>query len=447
MTGKPPWVPQLFLDARRRRFVVRLGGAELQPDKATTSNALGGRPRAEFDLSWRDRPPVDFLGPLTVTALERAPAATTERPLFTGLVDAVTVEDDALRAIALGATELAEGTLGRLSSGVSAVELVHLMARSAGLGDERLRIEGLDQLPHEVVQVIAPVDGASVDSPERRGDVQFTADRRVAASFATMGDDDAPLYAVTYVEASRLHDAEQRGLATINAALDLLLAACAYGLSTRPGGMPVPFTRTTARARPALRRTVFVQGVSTRRWWCRDRTVSATAAGADVAALLSAWPELPRPISPALAHGLAALRVAADALAGTVERVQALWNAIEFYAAGAKVPKLFDRSARTQLAAAVSATSLTEEQKTRAREVLGGVNTPPLLVRLKAQAAADGVPVTASELDMLVQLRGRRNDSAHGRAGSSVSGERLDWAVSVAARLFLYRHVRKSSGG
>lgn len=310
-----------------------------------------------------------------------------------------------------------------------------------------MRIEGLDELPHEVVQVIAPVDGASSANPEGRGDVQFTADPHVAAAFASVGDDDAPLYAVTYAEASRLYDAEQHGLGKINAALDLLLAACAYGLSTRPGGTPLPFTRTTARARPALRQTVFVQGVSTRRWWCRDRTASATAAGADVAALLSGWPELPRAASPAVTHGLAELRGAADALAGPVERVQALWNAIEFYAAGAKVPKLFGRAARKQLAAALSATTLTEEQKARARDVLGGVNTPPLLVRLKAQAAADGVPVTDSELQMLVQLRGRRNDSAHGRAASSVSGERLDWAVSVVARLFLYRHVRESNGG
>jgi len=444
VTVPPRWQPQVVLEAPRRRFRIQLGADELRVQTGTTSNATGGRPRAVFDLRWRDSRPVDFLSPLSIATIDGPLGATNERLVFTGIVEEATVDGDVLHVAGHGAHELAERTIGRLTSSVSVPELVHLMARSAGLGDDRLNIEGIDDLPQEVVQVVVPVDGVRLPTLSVGDDVHFTADARVRAAFAGLGDDDAPVYAVTYVEATRLYDAEERGLAAISAAVDLLLATCAYGLSSRPGGAPLPFSRTRARARPTLRPTVHVQGVSSRRRWCRDRTSFTTAAGADVVALLASWPELARPASTAVADGLAALRRATDAVAGPVERVQALWNALEFYAAGARVHKLLPRPARQELLAAVAATSLTEEQKSRARHVLNELNTPPLLLRLKARVAQDGVPVTLAEMDLLVQLRRRRNDSAHGRSAAAVTAEQLDWAVSVAARLFLFRHVSES---
>lgn len=106
---------------------------------------------------------------------------------------------------------------------------------------------------------------------------------------------------------------------------------------------------------------------------------------------------LPPDLPIVMREALSAWRRAAeetDPLAAVV----ALWEAVEFYASGAKVPKIFpDKAARRSLKRRATE-GLEGDQLRRMEDVLGMLNQPPLLVRLKAALEADGVPTRRTNL-------------------------------------------------
>lgn len=116
-----------------------------------------------------------------------------------------------------------------------------------------------------------------------------------------------------------------------------------------------------------------------------------------------------------------ALRRAADETQSPVQCGQALWDAVEFLTAGVRVPKAFGKADRRAISAALQEVHLTEKQRTRLDDTLQRLNEPSLAMKMWVRAAADGVPLATSEIDLLQRLRAARNDSAHGRAPSAVS--------------------------
>lgn len=438
------WEPALQLDVQR--FEVRLGEAAVHFSGGQVRNGIGDRPRAELTLRWRDHEPVDFLAPLRLRTWDEGPEGLgVERPLFTGLVDEVSVDADEMRIVGMGAHELAERAIGPLrTENVPVQQVVHMLARSAGLPEERMSIQGLEEAPLEVLQVSMPVDGLDAEDA-RLGQVLLQTDPAIAAAFSHAGHDPAPLYAVTYVSARHLFDAEVAGMAAIEAALDRVAVAALYGLSARPGGGAVPFSRRRARARPTARRVVQVMGVSSGRRWCRQVDTEGTEAAVSAVDLLAQWPEVGASAATSTARALSVLRRAADPGVARVERVQAMWDAIEYYAAGTALPKLLDKTAKKKVLAAVVGCGLTPQQEERVRKVItDSVNNAPLTVRLLERARLDGVPLRAEEVDLLLELRGQRNNASHGRRVDETDEERLAWAVSVVARLLLFRHVQEA---
>lgn len=88
-----------------------------------------------------------------------------------------------------------------------------------------------------------------------------------------------------------------------------------------------------------------------------------------------------------------ALRRAADETQSPVQRGQALWDAIEFLAAGIRVPTAFGKTDRRAIRAALRTVSLTDQQRKRLGDTLQRLNVPSLAVKMRARAAADGAPL------------------------------------------------------
>ncbi len=437
--------PLVVRPARQTR--AEFGGEPRRITSLKTSSALNDHPRASLRLAASVDPPLDYLAELRISAT----AGPSEYVMFTGFVDSATPDGGEIRVEALSATELIEQTVGLLvTNGVQPRELVYLLARHAGYTDDRLQIQGIDNLPTEVFEVLAPVAGLELDEPLPIGGVTLLPARWEAppgpipaAPFEHLALEPYACVAITFETAAKMLDAETAALGRIELALDGLLASTLYGFSVKPDGTNIPFARSAVRARPRRLSTVCVYGLGSDRIWVRDTDTHGMAVSVHAGLVNRRWRDLQiRPVPVAMRDTLAALRRAADETQSPVQRGQALWDAVEFLTAGVRVPKTFGKADRRAISAALQGVHLTEKQRSRLNDTLQRLNEPSLAMKMQARAAADGVPLAPSEIDLLQRLRAARNDSAHGRAPSAGSAHDLRWAVSVVARLILYRWYR-----
>ena len=100
---------------------------------------------------------------------------------------------------------------------------------------------------------------------------------------------------------------------------------------------------------------------------------------------------------------ISAWRRAAEA-SDPVEAVVTLWEAIEFYASGAKIKKVFTRSELRTICGNATE-GLSGVKKDRVESVLlGMLNQGSLMARLQETLEEDGVPYIGEELDVLRRI-------------------------------------------
>jgi hypothetical protein len=330
----------------RPGLAVKLGSTDISGAVrgGSVTGTMGGRGSATLNLAPNLLPPdpVDYFAPLEIK-----PRRDSDRALFVGHAATAVVDDsDRIRVDAYGASLLTEQTLGHFEAAdVTAAEITYLIARAAGMSDDQLVIEGLDDLPIETFEVLSPLYGVRADRPTQLAGVTLVPPANGRASLIELGFDedelgDADAYAVS-VHTDRLgFAAERAGLDAINLAVDWLAVRLRYGLAQFPDGHPQPFDRDSRRVLPTRGDLVAVRGLLTQRRWLRSTAMqlrASTVAVDPTDRLLSGLPDC---LSPAERLALAACRRAAsesDALA----RVQALWEAIEFLVAGVAAPRLF----------------------------------------------------------------------------------------------------------
>lgn len=444
----------LGLLANRRRFSVRFGEVEAGPALrgANMSSAMNQMPNAEvtIDLA-RLGAPVDYLSGMSIAALEGDRAF----PRFVGSVVSAEPKRDGTDEVAVeavGAAALSERQImGMAVRGVPPFELVYVVARSAGLREEQLNIDGVARLPRESFEVLAPVDNVVVDHATEFAGVRFLPRDACARALAALEVDNdlrdayaAPAYALALVTASRCLDAEERGLALIDLAVAWLIVRLRYGLAVLPDGQPLPFQRNESLASPARRDIVFVRGLATTRQWLRrPRTIAAPRS-------VDLTPSNPR-LDPNLSRLSLQERQAMLALARAahevdpIGRVQALFEAIEFYVGDIKVDKLFSKCDRKGILRALP--RLMAEQSRRIEQLVGDLNNAPLRTRLMRALDIDGVLVTAPEIELLWRLRDLRNDVVHGRRSDLPVTEDVEYGVSIVSRMLVYRVARLLAEG
>ncbi|MEX2375855.1 MAG: hypothetical protein WD942_09785 [Dehalococcoidia bacterium] len=432
------------------RSSVRFGSVDATPGllRANLTNSLSQMPDAQIVLDLERTPtPIDYFSTLVVSETAHGQ----ELPRFTGSIVSATPTGGEVVIKAVGAVSLAESLIpGMVVRGVPAFELVYVLARGGGFRDDQLRIEGLETLPRETFEVLAPVDGISLREAVAFGGVRFVPPSLAWRAITGLQVDEelrkayeASAYAFTLVTANRCLEAENVGLASIDDALAWLTARLRHGSAVLPDGRPLAFQRSEALAMPRRRDLTVVRGLSTERHWMRRPQAVQASRAVDVV------PDQLRldPHQPALTLqerlGLRALYRATqerDALA----QVQALFEAIEFYTAGVTIDALFTKSERRQLLRTLPKT-LSAKQRERVEHVLGVVNNAPLGVRLMSALDQDEVPLAPGEIDLLWRLRKVRNDVVHGRTNQLPSAEDVEYAMSIVARMFLYRAAIRDS--
>lgn len=441
------WRDPLTPKSALRRSRAEFGGEVRRVTHLRTSSALNDRPRASFTPPASVDPPLDYLAELHISMT----IGSSERVLFTGFVDTADPDGAEVRVEALSATELGERTIGSLmASGVAPPEIIYLMARDVGFTDDRLQIPDIDALPIEVFEVLVPVAGLELDGPLTISGITLVPADWAApgrpvptAPFKHLALEPYACVAVAIETAAKMLNAERAASARIELALDGLLASTLYGFSAKPDGTSIPFARSVVRARPRKLPVVCVYGLTTDRMWVRDTVAHGMVGSVQAELLHRRWRDLQlQPPLAALGNMLAALRRAADETQSPVQRGQALWDTIEFLTAGVHVPAVFNKPDRRAIRAALQTISLTDQQRIRLDEALQRLNEPSLAMKMLTRVASDGVPLAQSEIRLLQRVRAARNDAAHGRKPSAVSEHDLRWAVSIVARLVMYRWYR-----
>lgn len=432
-----------------RSLSVAFGGRDVSSSmtRGRVSNKINGAPLAALSIDPSKAPLFDYLAPLVVATR----AGDDISPAFTGDVIAAnpSVADANVYEIsATGMAQFSEKTTGRLGSwGVPPIDLIYMLARTAGMSESQIVLDSVDRLPHEVIEIARSVASLSASSPLRMGGVTILPratvdlpmpgepDERVADLHAEFRGGTA--IAVTYVSGyRRMYDAETVGLRRIDDAMNWVRVNSRYGGSRWPNGEPRAFSRENARATVRAEGPVWVRAMGSGRTWLRDTEVPSRRAVADLLEILAPGLAPPDVLADRLA--VAACARAADDGLTTIDRVGALWEALEYYAGGISVEPLLSKGEKRAIKRSLPS-GLTSRQRSRIEALVDEANRPPLLARVRAGIEAHGVPVTDAEMDLLRRLRGVRNDTVHGRVPEPITRSDIDYGVSVVARLLLHR--------
>lgn len=432
-----------------RSFSVAFGKTNVSASmtRGRVSNQINGAPLAALSIDPSKAPLFDYLATLVVATRTGDDTS----PVFTG--DVVTANPGSADAnvyeiSATGMAEFSEKTTGRLASWrVPPIDLIYMLARTAGMSEGQIVLDNVDRLPNEVMEVARPVASLSAPSPLRMGGVTILPraavaitmpgepDERVADLHAEFGGGTA--VAVTYVSGyRRMYDAETVGLRRIDDAMNWVRVNSRFGGSRWPDGEPRAFSRENARAAVRAEGPAWVRAMGSGRTWLRDTEVPSRRAVADLLQVLA--PELALPEGLADRLAVAACARAADDGLATIDRVGALWEALEYYAGGISVVPLFSSGERRAIKRSLPS-GLTPSQRSRIEALVDEANRPPLLARVRAGIEANGVPVTDAEMALLRRLRAARNDTVHGRVPEPITRSDIEYGVSVVARLLLHR--------
>jgi hypothetical protein len=417
---------------------VDIGSAAINVNTTSAVNAI---PQAavQIDLARLAGRILEYAAPLTLSAARPGGSEL----LFAGSVLDATPENDLVTVSASGDPRLQEQMVGVLATWALPVpEHFHVLGRGAGLADAQLNVEGLDALPVEVFEVIAPLTGVEVPEPVSVGAVRLLPAGRAAGALEHVALDadlrrefeSAGAYALCMQTATRTLDAEDAAIEQVDAALGWLMASSRYGLARLPGGEPVRYERGQARAIAARGPLVLARGLRTGRGWLRTRGAASNidplrAARRGVGTLPPGVPFDPARVR-ILARFAEATRapdplVAMSALAGVLD------SYVRQRAAPA--PPLGEGELRT-LADAVPG-ELESRERARLQERVGELAEPSSSERLRVALQADGVPVTARERTMLEEILA---------AAERLSVHEVEHAFAVVARLVMFAATEAS---
>lgn len=450
-----PDLDALGLREAHQRVVVQFGDVDVgfAATNLTTTTAINDMSTAGLELKHQlvTGQAVDYFAPMHVSASH----GSTEHVLFSGAVTEAQPSADVARVSAISSPKLREQQAGAFAAvNVPHPEIMYSLIRLAGLGDRQIKIQDFESyLRTEVIEVLTPVIGITGAERFRVAGVTFLPSEEATGlteHFLEKVPDASelittPACALTLVTADRLLRADEIGLRQIDAALAWLTVRARYGLAVLPDRTPQKFLRRVSIAQPKRGRFVIARGLVTQRCWLRE------AAGARSSGSITT-DELDRSWVPPDGSGLttadrqallACTRAATDP--DVLQRILALWEAIEFYVQGRTVPDTFSKEELKRIKKSLPS-DLDPRKLERIKQVLGLANEPSLRMRLTEALRHDRVPITPGEIELLNTLRAERNKAVHGRAAQLPEPERVDHAVSVVARMILHRIWSGASG-
>jgi hypothetical protein len=295
----------------------------------------------------------------------------------------------------------------------------------------------------EDFRVVAPIYGMAVDHPIVLDRVQLlpsphAAPMEVPSDLSHLAEPFRACsgIAVVKVSAQTLFEAEQAGLAEIDYALGVALLVQRIASTDSLVRSP-RYSRRRAVATLGRYPVVAVLGRWGRRWMRDTQAVRPAEDGPSSLEMEASWLPAFADVPPPLRQAIISWRRAVLEV-DRVPRLLALWESLEFYASGMRLPKLFTKSEIKRLKER-TATDLDQAQVVRVEGLIQLLNSPPLMAKLEHAAASDGVGLSLADLAVLQRLRNARNDIVHGRGWNIPASSDLRKGLGVATRLLLAR--------
>jgi hypothetical protein len=295
--------------------------------------------------------------------------------------------------------------------------------------------------------VVVPVSGVDFDASY--GPVLISRDRglvdgltkRLRPSAEVDSFVAAQCWAFAEIEAPTLLSAERAAVPLIDEAIARIRLEGQYSLATNPDGVALSFSRQGLLTDPIAHTTVLVTARDTKRTWMRSLGVHRVIAPASARRV-----EIP---SVAMnKEWVYALR-AWDRATRQADRLVAvgdLFEAVEFYAAGTKVPHILTHKEVRRVLRAIRAQGLGTAQQARLTETVAAANEPPLRIRFVEALRQDRVPYSVQEVDRLWNLRRHRNDALHGHDRGAPDSDDLQLGLALVNRMLVFRAWRSGGG-
>jgi hypothetical protein len=378
---------------------------------------------------------------------------------YFGLIEFAQEDEETLKLLCQSSSELNDQSiLGLLHENVSTFEIIYTISRAAGYSEDQLVIDGMDTLLPEEIEVVVPILGIEVgesavvgdfrliphsdiawaregwteQGPGRVGEVQRLVDALYQGGALMRG---------VYTGRS-LFEAEQQGLRDAELLAAWLGTRLSFRTASLPTGKIQPYNRTASGIRPTRGDIVAVRGLTSSRKWLRAVHMGIRARTTPIPICKDWYDEPPLAINLSRREREAILAFWRSLdVTDRLSSVISLWDAIEFYVGGITVPGLFAEPDLRRLKSETPAW-LSPDQRRRYQDVLSGLNSAPLIPRLRAALERDRVPMTADEFELLHRLRRIRNPAQHGRERKMPSREDLRRAWSIVSRMLVYRSFR-----
>lgn len=362
---------------------------------------------------------------------------------FTGYVTGATHDDGLLQVICSGRPQLHDPLPGAFVSRAP-LDAMYALFRDAGVRDEKMFLQGLDQLPTEIFEVVAVVEGVKLTEPVRVGAVTFVPSGHVTESARVLGDEPlvqtfiaSEAFAITYVTATRLYDAERAGTSRIEPSVAWTNVRLRYANAISPDGVFVGWNRDQLRQVARQGELILVRGVATGRAWLRRRGQPIRT---EVTLDKSEIESVDQLRKPRLNNAFVSAGRAISS-SDPISRINAISECLEFYAGATKFNYGFTKSDRKKLLKA--AKELSEDKQRRVDTLVGHLNEAPLLARVRLQCARDGVPISDDDFSVIERVRTQRNDLVHGRTLTVDAGD-VERAIAILARILLYAEAAGS---
>ncbi|WP_141743605.1 hypothetical protein [Streptomyces abyssalis] len=323
--------------------------------------------------------------------------------------------------------------------------MIYTLARGGGLRDDQIRVQGIEDLGSEVFEIVCPIRGIEVQDPIRIGSVTIASES--AVELTSIPDPEGfasefrgfQAYAVAYVTDRLMLSAEKVGIQEIDLCLSWLTVRSRYSVPPLPDGTLHSWDRASMFVSPSRGRFVYLRGLSTHRRWLRIPKQEVNLGNLELAQKHAGLtkPSLFRAAPMNIRQAIVSCARAAKGI-DDLDRVLALWEAIEFYVGDTSVPRLFSKSEMKAIRKAMPKLD-NDEKSSRLGILLGDLNSPPLIVKFRRRVAIDGAPVSQSDVDLFVKLRKIRNDAVHGRSLSEPESSEVSQAVAVLSRILVFR--------
>lgn len=435
----------------RDLYVCRFSGVTLDAPIAggTIEFVVNERPWAVViaDLTEFPRVDVELSSVVTIHQL----LDTCERLVFTGSVKRVTHAGPSVHIRLEMGQQLVESGSTLVAHRNCEIELVRSITAAFGVTYTPWgQTEPLATEEKAIFEVICPVAGVDVSSPSQFDQVLFeptnpTVDRLVTLLQISVDFQqwlrNFPAVAKIEVSSLYMHDAQEEGVRRIDEVLGKLVTISRYSLLTNPRGTHLSWRRENKFFNPQRGQVAIVIDDSATRAWIQRLEVPPDSHSLDLGSSpLSDYRSESAQLPPLRERQAMVFLARAARRAATIDRVIFLWQSIEFFLGDYKTPKLYDnpakkkvREARDQLSKA-----LNEAQIARLEEVHGTLNSPSMRMKLDHYINSTGVPLSATEYQLLWDLRAYRNGVIHGRDADTPTQEAVDHGVAVTARIFLW---------